>query len=416
MADASLQIGNNNWAVKSSLLLGYNIGVNGYSPVEMDVVRATSATRTNELGIIDTKASNIARINYTSGVGSLLIEPQRTNLITYSEQFDNVTWTKADTTVTQNSQTSPDGAITADTFIANGLPAFHAIQISSQWTISIVYTISVYVKKNTNNFIQLIAPNLSFGLNAYANFNVDAGVLGTVGSSCTATISNVGNGWFRCSLTATATSTSTSGISFCLITSQTSARAENNTLSTSVYMWGAQMEQGAYPTSYIQTIASTVTRNADLISKIGISDLIGQTEGTLFCDLIFTNLGTERYIMIVTDTSTLNSISLRMLASNAIRAAFSANTSSGTTNQSSAVLPIGNYKLAYTYKSGSLKLFINGALSFTLTPTFTFGNTLNTVRLGMDNGNNIQLGDSINSVKLYKTALTDQECITLTTL
>ena len=176
-----------------------------------------------------------------------------------------------------------------------------------------------------------------------------------------------------------------------------------------------QVETGAYATSYIPTTTAT-TRNADAISKTGISDLIGQTEGALFCDLRFTNIGEEKYIITVSDTTLNNNISLRRFATGEIRAFFTATTSSGTTSQTSAVVPNGICKLAYIYKSGSLKLFINGVLSFTLTPTFTFGSSLQKIDIGSDIFSGRQLGDSINSIQLYKTALTDAECIALTTL
>jgi hypothetical protein len=103
-------------------------------------------------------------------------------------------------------------------------------------------------------------------------------LLALSGASATATITDFGNGWYRCTMTATATATASgSGFSLRLITSATSARAESNSLATSVHLWGAQLEAGAYPTSYIPTTTATVTRNADVISKTGISSLIGQT-------------------------------------------------------------------------------------------------------------------------------------------
>jgi hypothetical protein len=381
MANASLEIGNGNWAVKPSLLLGYNVGANGYSPVEMDVVRATPGTRTNALGIVDSKNSDIARIGYSLGTGSLLLEPQRTNLVTYSEQISNAVWlTTNSATVTADVDISPNGTMDADRLTAGA--SLSQVQNTATVVSGSVYTVSVWIKRITGTG--------QVYLRSIENVNTPI---------------TITNNWVRYSLTTTATSTiGRIGVAL-------------QTLGDSVSIWGAQLELGTYPTSYIPTLGTSVTRNQDIISKTGISDLIGQTEGTLFCDLRFTNVGTEKYIMVISDpASGLNSISLRRLTGGEIRAAFSATTSSGTTNQSSVVLPNGNYKLAYTYKSGSLKLFINGVLSFTLTPTFTFGTPLSIIRLGMDTVNSLQLGDSIKSIQLYKTALTDAECIALTTL
>jgi hypothetical protein len=181
------------------------------------------------------------------------------------------------------------------------------------------------------------------------------------------------------------------------------------------FAWGLQGEVGAYATSYIPTTSASVTRNADVVQKTGASALIGQTSGTIFIDLNFTNVGTEKYIASIGDNTFTNFISLRRLSTGEIRIIFAASTSSGTTNASSAILPNGRYKIAYKYASGSLKLFINGALSFSLTPTFTFGSALQNIKLGMDSANAIQLGDRINSMALFPTPLTDTQCIALTT-
>jgi len=177
----------------------------------------------------------------------------------------------------------------------------------------------------------------------------------------------------------------------------------------------AQLEVGSNASSYIPTVTATVTRNADVISKTGVSSLIGQTEGTIFMDLNFTNVAVDKYIMVINNTANTNSIAIRRRSTGVIRVLLTAPGSVGTTNESSAVLADGNYKIAYKYISGEIKLFINGAISFSLTPTFTFGAAIENIKLGMSNSNSEQLNDTIKSLQLYTTALTDAQCITLTT-
>lgn len=180
----------------------------------------------------------------------------------------------------------------------------------------------------------------------------------------------------------------------------------------------AQLEAGSNATSYIPTTTISLTRNADVISKTGVSSLIGQTQGTIFMDLNFTNVGVDKYIMVINNTANTNNIGIRRLTGGAIRIVLTATTTSGTASGSSAVLADGNYKIAYKYISGEIKLFINGnpTPSFSLTPTFTFGAAIDNIKLGMSNNNVDQLNDTIKSLQLYTTALTDGECISLTTL
>ena len=385
---------------------------------DFSVTRATTATRTNSSGLIESTPINEPRLDYSLGsCPNILLEPQRTNLCLWSEQFDNASWLQFfQASVTPNTTTSPSGVQNADTLTANGILASHFIASNSiSLTSGVSYSVSIYVKKNTNNFIQINTSGATGG--QFANFDVNNGVVGSVGtisgSTPTSSIASVGNGWHRCTMVFTASASASTTINPVLVSSASSARAESNTLSTSVFLWGAQYEAGAYPTSYIPTSSASVTRNADVVQATGVSSLIGQTEGTIFIDLNFTNVGVEKYILILRDTASTNFISLRRLATGEIRFVLAATTSSGTTNQSSAVLANGNYKIAYKYISGSIKIFINGVLLFTLTPTFTFGTALSIIDLGHQNSL-AQLNDRINSMALFPTPLTDGEMSMLT--
>ncbi len=199
---------------------------------DLDVVRATTATRVNSDGLIE-------QVPY--------------NLATYSEDFSNVIWSKVATTITTNSVNAPNGTLTADTFIANGTTSAKLITGGFSVTLGTTYSISVFVKKNTNNFVQLIGASGTFGSNVWANFDLNNGVIGTIGSSATATITDFGNDWYRCVIVGTATASTTPAFSIGLITSATSARAESNTLSTSVYLWGAQLVTGTSAKEYFPT-------------------------------------------------------------------------------------------------------------------------------------------------------------------
>jgi hypothetical protein len=212
---------------------------------------------------------DVPRIDYSlGGCPTLLLEPQRTNLILQSSFFDNASWSKANSSIAVNTTTSPSGLLDADSFIGNGIAAVtHIMSQNRNVTNGTVYTFSFYAKKNTNNFIQVFGTSTGFGVNNWANFDLDLGVVGSRGTSSTSSIESVGNGWYRCIATFTATSTATTTLTFVLITSAASARQEANALSTSVFLWGSQFEVGRYATSLIPTITTTVTRNTDILFK-----------------------------------------------------------------------------------------------------------------------------------------------------
>jgi hypothetical protein len=220
----------------------------------------------------------------------LLIEEQRTNLLTYSQGIGGTNWLPDDLTVTANSIAAPDGTLTASTLTDTATNSDHRMISSGtnpSFTVGASYTLSVYVKNNTRNFIQVVFGTGAFSATAYANFDVATGVLGTVGAGTTASITAVGSGWYRCTVTATATVTASTPIFFGLITSATAVRAELYAgTGSSLYVWGAQLEAGSFATSYIPTVASQVTRSADVATMTGtnFSSWYNQSEGTFVAD------------------------------------------------------------------------------------------------------------------------------------
>jgi hypothetical protein len=384
---------------------------------DMTVTRATTATRVDENDLVSSVASNVPRIDYTGGgCPSILVEPQRTNIVLRSQEFDNASFVKNLSSVTPNTSTAPDGTLTADTWTGDGASGQHSLGQVVSATSGVAYTQSVFAKKGTNNFIQILGTGTIYTTaTVFANFDLENGVVGLSGAGTTSTITDFGNGWYRCTMTATATATASgSGFSLRLITSAGSARAESNSLATSVHLWGAQLEAGAYPTSYIPTTTATVTRNADVISKTGISSLIGQTEGTVFMDINWEEKSGVYFINSISNGSTSNEIymSFGNTFANSIRFSITSGGSVSVTFNSS-VLTSGRYKIAFAYANNDATAYINGTQVFT-DNTVSVPSTSEMKFLRAND--TLGYSGTINASALWKTRLTNAELISLTTL
>jgi hypothetical protein len=201
---------------------------------DMTVTRATTATRVNEAGLIE-------------------LVPY--NLLLRSQEFDNASFTKNLSSVSANTTTAPDGTLTADTWTGDGTFSTHFLAQVVSAISGVAYTQSVFAKKGTNDFIQIVGTTAIYDANSWANFDLNNGVVGTVGSSATATITDFGNGWYRCTMTATAiTTASGNGLLLWLITSATASRVQTNSLATSVHLWGAQLVEGTSALTYQKTV------------------------------------------------------------------------------------------------------------------------------------------------------------------
>jgi hypothetical protein len=186
----------------------------------------------------------------------------RRNLSIYTEQFNDASWLKTGVTITPDDTVAPNGTMTADRLTGTGGAAiFRSVQeIVASSGVGRVF--SVYAKADTQDFVQLLFNGTAA---SWANFDLVSGVIGSGGTNGTATITDVGNGWFRCSISTTITAVQ--GGRVVPVTSTTSARAEPNTLATSLFIWGAQLENAAAPTDY-QKVVSQYD-----VTEAGVSDV-----------------------------------------------------------------------------------------------------------------------------------------------
>ena len=229
----TFKFGNGNWAVKDGYALAYNDENNNFKPLPFDFTRASSATRVNKQGLVETVPSGKPRIDFTDNTsGHLLLEPSRMNIFTNSEDFTQSNWAKVNSTLLSNQATSPTGENNASLLTATA--ATGGIFEFNEWTTT-QRTATFFVKKNTAQFVEIL--NASASGNR-VKYDLDNGTIDTESGSMTGMIVNYGNGWYRLSATHTHTGTGTFGLRF-------------PTSGESVYIWGAQIEAGSYATSYI---------------------------------------------------------------------------------------------------------------------------------------------------------------------
>ena len=344
----------------------------------------------------------------------LLIEETRTNLLTYSQDFTNAAWIGGQVSVTANSTTAPDGTSTASKITGSGTSSQHAIRQGVTTTAGLV-TYSIYAKAGTNNYLQLLTNNDS---NAFANFDLSAGVIGTVGSTVTASIVSVGSSWYRCSISGNLVSNSMWYVT--LITASNATRYEINSLSTTLYLWGAQIEAGAFATSYIPTTSATVQRGADNASMTGtnFSSWWNASQGTVFVQSDTTLISgyLNPYAASISDGTVNNRIAMIFTNSIANGSAFSNSIYSGGVQQgaaSKAYSPaVSALKGAMTYATNSFAITGNGLTA----ATSASGSvpTVNQIAIGSLINASGYMNGHVQKVSYYPSALTASQIQGLT--
>jgi len=224
--------------------------------------RSTTATFVGSNGLIQTAAIDAPRFDFdpvTLAPLGILIEEQRVNLLLYSAEFDNAGWTKTNSTITANATTAPDGTLAGDKHVPDlavtmgvGATETRVFQSPSA-TLGTSYTFTIYAKESEFDQIEfgiIATPTVT------ARFSLTSG---TVISGAGASITPAGNGWYRCTLTVVAGATGALAVRW----SAKDSVALVGDGTSGIFVWGAQFEAGAFATSYIPTVASTVTRAPD---------------------------------------------------------------------------------------------------------------------------------------------------------
>jgi len=532
----TLKFGNENWATKKDSILAYNDENANFKPLPFVTSRASTATRVNKAGLLETVASGVPRVDYLdNSKGSYLLEPASTNLITQSEAFGNSYWTKSNASIegdasTAGSEQVVNGDFATDTgwtkqtgwtisggganydFLSNvkyirqtllngGIVSGNTYQINFEITsgtayISINSNSGVLVSSNTysvgsyslsinasvsgsdlliygrntqgtafsidnvsvkevqgfaspsadtplgalklvedtststhkNRAINALSSATNYTMSVVAKkgernwlslndvsastvyFDLENGVVGsTVIGTPTYGIESLSDGWYRCWMNAT---TSASGHFGIYLAESDGVSSYTGDGTSGVYIFGAQLEQKSYATSYIKTSGSTVTRLAESCSQTPPDGVIGQTEGTMFIDVTGeTQVDAARYITIGNIGDTTNRLIIYQY-SNLINVFSGA----GATFNITYNPPSGRLKMALAYSVGDYAFYVNGVQVFTNDNNAV--PACSEVSLGMNEITSAILAPSIgyNDVGLYNTRLSNTELVTLTTI
>ena len=360
-----------------------------------------------------TDRQNVPRLTYEGGCPSLLLEPQRTNSALYSEQLDNAVWTKGGVSISTNATTSPDGTQNADLIYpsssGNYKYVFQLFSLSSN-----IYTLSVYAKAQNKNVIWLyIEGSSNYGLVYY---DLSNGTMSTTAGSLstpTGTMTAMGNGWYRCTLTLGSNIALSAGSGFGVCDAKGSPYATASG-TNGVYFYGAQLEAGSYATSYIPTTSAAVTRVADAAYKTGISSLIGQTEGTLYFQFNGGANDSADYGISLSDGTTNNRIIIYRSSTNTLITNIRTASTTVVQISTSTLTADATHKVAVGYANNDVVFYVNGVQIGTDTSAAIPA----TDRLLFDNGggSGAQFYRPLNQLLLFKTRLTNDQLAALTTL
>ena len=409
--EASLKLGNGNWATKEDSLLSYSDENGNFRPLPFDFTRGSTATVINKAGLMETVDSGIARIDFQGTAdGSLLLEPASTNLITYSEDFSS--WSKTSVSITPDVLISPTGNMTATKLVESLDDNNHFTQEGINNIPDTDYTYSVYVSKTHTRNVQL---NIGAS-RLFANYDLIGGVVSVVSSNGTdfnnesATITSVGN-FYRLTLSGHSITNAGNYIRIALISGSTKFYQGDGV--SGIYIWGAQLEALPYATSYIPTNGGIVTRADEVCDGAGDVTTFNSAEGVLFVEINPLDTGSFKGIGIGQVTG--DSLWIYATSDNKI----SAQIRIGGVSQFYIIdykIVSDFTKVAFKWALNDFSLWVNGIEeASSIVGNLLPANTLQSLQFKVPGASNNFYGKT-KQLQVFKTALTPAELQTLTTL
>jgi hypothetical protein len=375
---------------------------------QLTFTRASTATRVNASGLIETVASGVPRLDYLgSTCPKLLLEPQRTNAAFPSEDFSGFSGSAA--TITTNQAVAPDGATTADLMYPAGNGNFVGKYLAL--TPGTTGVVSCFVKQAGKRYAIIGTDN---NATYTCIFDLQTATVVYQATNYTGKIESYGNGWYRISATYTgSTAASYPFIGLADATNGSSTVSGTNGL----YIWGFQYEVNVtYQTSYIPTTSAAVTRLADAASKTGISSLIGQTEGTIFLEVAVNNANSGNGVFFQCIGSSTNDTFVFFInGSNNDLRLFNSDGPATPDFVLTPYVPKSTVKIALAYKNSNFALYVNG-VSKTISASNSVPSGLANIYLNQNASGAEVAQSTYKQVLLFKTRLTNAQLAELTTL
>ena len=375
----TLKLGNGQWATGKDTILAYNDLNSNYKPLAFSFSRNSSATVTNKDGLIETVGSGEPRIDFKDNTkGALLLEPQSTNLVLESNNFNNYFTKINDASVQSNQVISPDGTLNADKIIRGS--ADLSLRRNSQVATGTEYTFSIYAKKGTASSIRL-----DIGDEGMTTFNLT-------------------DYWQRFNVKATPSSYGHIDIEI-----------PNANQGDYIYVFGAMVEQNSYATSYISTSgqANGVTRVADSSSQTLPSSVFNSYPFSVFAEVDVVDTSNGYAFSLLNKASSNNYFTIEYYSN---KWHIVARPSGSTITRSSLeILTKGTHKLVGVYTDTNLKLYLNGSLIASGSNTQSFNSNVDSLLLGqLRISGDTNSRNTIRQTYLYNNELTDAEAIALT--
>ena len=373
-------------------------------------------TRVNSDGLIEDVAVDVPRLDYSDGgCPSLLLEPATTNLFDYSEDLSLWNNTIVGLSISADSTISPDGSLNADLVTEDTSTGSHVVRDTSGPTITATndYSFSFFVKSNGRDIVAL--SNNAGSASATAFLNLTSGsVLSSTFDSIS--MEDYGNGWWRIVATIEAAGIGDYNTRIYTAIADGSFTHTGDGVS-GLYIWGLQLEEQSYATSYVPSLAATNgVRDAETASKTGLSSYINSTEGVLYAEIsaLAEDTGVSRRISLSDNTSNNRVELLYNISGNS----FTALVQSGGVSQASFNYTLIDSttisKFAIKYKENDFSIYINGLLINTDNSGLTFGSgVLNALKFETGGGG-LNFYGKTKELRVYKEALSDLELATLT--
>jgi hypothetical protein len=344
-------------ATTTSTLFGLRVSVDGNGTFDVDNISVREVIPVSGFKLV-TAAAGAARFDHDPVTGEskgLLIEEQRTNLVNISEDISDASFTTINITKQGSTLIAPDGTLTAGTITSTSGTAGMRLTKTATSSTGVAVTYSIYVKKGNNRYVTI--GDRGETTEPWSTFDFDTESITGSPIVTTANSTSVGNGWYRISMTWTKQNPTFVGI----VAFKSYFETSNSTPSftgtgyETIHIWGMQLEAGAFPTSYIPTSGSQVTREGDLakITGTNFSDWYRQDEGTVYCEFNASTQKSSGYDRVIgLDDTSSNDNKISISTNNSTNQIYLSVYVDGTNQITYAqrLFPIGNSKLSYCYK------------------------------------------------------------------